>query len=281
MSSHPLKKLKTISKKQLFELKPWLDSINDQVEVTEYIESDPVSFMHAFDQREDQLLAGFFAAIMAWGRRDIVLSKVNNLLNRMDYKPEQFIRGFDESKAVSLAGFKHRTFTESDVYWLIRIVQAALEKFGDFESFWAHCYNTAKEKHSHLMDEFHSEFFALVPDTPSRTRKHIANKRKKSSCKRLYLYLRWSLRQNSVVDTGLMSFMPVSELMIPLDVHVARQARRLGLLSRHQNDWGAVQELTERLQIIDVKDPARYDYALFGIGVLNRSIPDKFIINQI
>lgn len=276
----PQKKLKVLSKKRLLELKPWLDRINDEVEVPSYIPADPVSFMHAFERKEDQLLAGFFAAIMAWGRRDIVLAKVHDLLERMEYQPEQYIRGFNESKAESLKGFKHRTFTETDVYWLIRCLQSALAKHQDFESFWRSCYEKATTLEVHLMDIFHDEFFALNPETPQRTRKHIASRRKKSSCKRLFLFLRWSIRKNSVVDLGLMDFMPASEIMIPLDIHVARQARKLGLLSRHQNDSIAVEELTNRLKLLNPDDPSRYDYALFGIGVLKKDVPKEFVINK-
>lgn len=274
-----MKKLNVLGRSKLLALKPWLDALCEEVEVPEYIASDPVSFLHAFDAAEDRLLAGFFAAIMAWGRRDIVLAKVTDLLTRMDHQPEAFIRRFDERKAEQLVGFRHRTFTADDIYWLIRGLQQALLQFGGFEAFWSHCYKKAAVEKSHLMDVFHEEFFCLIPDAPHRTRKHIADRRKKSSCKRLYLYLRWTLRRDSVVDLGLMSFMPVRELMIPLDVHVARQARRLGLLSRTQNDWGAVEELTTRLQIMNPDDPSRYDYALFGIGVLKKEIPTEFVLN--
>jgi len=279
MSSRSRSNLKVLSKKALLSRKEWLDSINNQVEVPEYIPSDPVSFMHAFDRKEDQLLAGFFAAIMAWGRRDIVLSKVHDLLSRMDYHPEAFIRGYSDADFHHLQGFRHRTFTAEDVNGLVRCLQQALHHYGDFESFWKYVYLKAGESGLHLMDLFHEEFFGLVPETPVRTRKHIASKKKKSTCKRLWLFLRWSLRKNSVVDPGLMDFMPVSELMIPFDVHVARQARRLGLLGRKQNDWLALQELHKRLCILNPQDPARYDYALFGLGVMKLNVPAEYLLN--
>src|SRR5690606_40853804 len=117
-------------------------------------------------------------------------------------------------------------------------------------------------------------------ETPHRTKKHIADRRKNSSCKRLYLFLRWSIRQNSPVDLGIMHFMPPGELMIPLDVHVARQARILGLTTRRQNDWKTVVDITDTLKRMNPEDPTIYDYALFGIGVLKIQIPQKFIINS-
>ncbi|HKJ46085.1 MAG TPA: TIGR02757 family protein [Balneolales bacterium] len=273
------KPFKTISDKKLIELKPYLDELVWNVEQPEYIEHDPVSFMHAFNNKKDQELAGFFAAIMAWGRRDIVLAKVEDLLQRMNNKPGEFIGNFSESDFTYIKGFKHRTFKDSDIYWIIRILSAIIQENGSFENFWESCYQLANNEHRELMGVFHEKFFSFYPETPHRVRKHIATTDKNSSCKRLYLYLRWSLRKNSIVDPGIMDFMPVSELKIPLDVHVARYARKLGLLSRRQNNWKAVLELTRRLQQLDPDDPAKYDYALFGLGILDFTIPTQFIIN--
>jgi uncharacterized protein (TIGR02757 family) len=274
------KPFKTISDKKLKELKPYLDELVLNVEQPEYIEHDPVSFMHAFNLKKDQELAGFLAAIMAWGRRDIVLAKVEDLLQRMNNKPGEFIGNFSESDFTYIKGFKHRTFKDSDIYWIIRILSVIMRENGSFENFWKSCYQHANNEHMELMGVFHERFFSFYPETPQRVRKHIATTDKNSSCKRLYLYLRWSLRKNSIVDPGIMDFMPVSELKIPLDVHVARYARKLGLLSRRQNNWKAVLELTQRLKQLDPDDPVKYDYALFGLGILDFAIPSHFIINS-
>lgn len=267
------------SEDQILKLKPFLDEWVDRVETPAYIDSDPVLFMHAFSDREDQLLAGFFAATMAWGRRDVVIRKVRDLLERMDHCPTDFITHYSDKDAGRFRGFKHRTFKPVDMEWLTRILQSILCKHDSFEDFWEACYKKAKASDRPLMSVFHEDFFALQPSTPQRTYKHISNADKKSSCKRLYLYLRWALRKKSPVDLGVMNFMPPSELMIPLDVHVARQARALGLLSRSYNDWWAVGELTEALRLLDPEDPAKYDYALFGLGVDEEGIPEEFLLN--
>lgn len=273
------RKLKTISRIKILELKPYLDQLVTEVEQPAYINGDPVSFMHAFSDKKDMELAGFFAAIMAWGRRDIVLAKVEDLLQRMNNRPAEFIGNFSDSDFRRIQGFKHRTFKEEDVFWLVRNLSSILRHYDGFEAFWNHCHRTAKNKNRELMSVFHELFFAFHPETLQRTRKHIANVDKNSSCKRLYLYLRWNIRKGSVVDPGIMNFMDSSELMIPLDVHVARYARRLGLLSRRQNDWKSVLELTEKMKILSPEDPAKYDYALFGLGILKKSVPDKYLIN--
>lgn len=271
--------LSKISEEEIIELKPFLDRWVDHIEEPSYIDSDPILFMHAFQDKEDQLLAGFFAATMAWGRRDIVIRKVRDFLNRMDNRPTNFIANFSDRDARRFDGFKHRTFKPVDMKWLVKILQSILINYGSFEIFWADCYQQAQENDRPLMTIFHEQFFAQHPEAPQRTRKHVSNADKKSSCKRLYLYLRWAVRKQSPVDLGLMNFIPQSELMIPLDVHVARQARALGLLSRTYNDWWAVQELTHSLRLLDPKDPAKYDYALFGLGIDSKGIPDGLVVN--
>jgi len=267
------------SEEEIKKMKPLLDKWVDRIEEPDYIDSDPILFMHAFQDKEDQLLAGFFAATMAWGRRDVVIRKVQDFLDRMDNRPAEFIANFTDRDAKRFEGFKHRTFKPIDMKWLTKILQSILLDYGSFETFWANCYQQAQENGRPLMTVFHEQFFAQHPEAPQRTRKHVSNADKKSSCKRLYLFLRWAVRKQSPVDLGLMDFIPQSELMVPLDVHVARQARALGLLSRTYNDWWAVQELTEALRLLDPEDPAKYDYALFGLGIHSNSIPDEIIVN--
>ncbi|MFV1883527.1 MAG: TIGR02757 family protein [Balneola sp.] len=265
-----------MSLKKIQSLKPYLDSLVQKIEAPEYIHSDPIQFMHAFESKTDQEIAGFFAAIMAWGRRDIVIAKVDDLLKRMNYKPTEFVQNFSESDVPDLETFKHRTFKPIDIYWLVKGLKTILKEFGDFEGFWSSCYRQANKENRELIAVFHERFFELHPETPQRTRKHISNPEKNSSAKRLYMYLRWCIRK-SEVDLGIWGFMSTAELKIPLDVHVARQARRLGLLSRTQNDWKAVQELTEKLQLLDPDDPAKYDFALFGLGVYPEFEEDNFV----
>ncbi|MGN8226372.1 TIGR02757 family protein [Gracilimonas sp. BCB1] len=262
------------------ELKPFLDDLVGKIEQPDYINDDPVQFMHAFEDRSDQELAGFFAATMAWGRRDIVNAKVEELLQRMNFKPAAFIEQYTEADFSAFDGFKHRTFKPVDIHWLTIILQTILLKFGSFERFWKHCYDEAIRQNRELVAVFHKKFFSFHPEMPQRTRKHVSNPEKNSSAKRLYMYLRWCIRKNSPVDPGIMDFISPAGLKIPLDVHVARQARKLGLLSRKQNDWKSVLELNARLKFLDPEDPAKYDYALFGIGVLGSEIPEKYIINR-
>ncbi len=272
-------RLKEASTTELHSLKRYLDEWVDRIERPSYIDQDPVLFMHAFDEKEDQAVAGFWAALMAWGRRDIVINKVHDLLGRMDHRPAHFVQNFSESDGKAFEGFKHRTFKPVDLYWISRILNSIYTQFGSMEKFWAHCYRIARDEQRELINVFHEEFFALQPQSAARSRKHISDPAKNSACKRLYLYLKWAIRKGSPVDVGIMNFMPESELMIPLDVHVARQARALGLLTRKYSDWKAVTELTRKLKMLDPLDPTKYDFALFGIGVSDTPIPHTYVKN--
>ncbi|MDZ7807970.1 MAG: DUF2400 family protein [Gracilimonas sp.] len=200
------KRYRTISRRKLIELKPFLDDLVEKIEQPEYINDDPVQFMHAFEEKNDQELAGFFAATMAWGRRDIVNAKVEELLKRMNNRPSEFILNYTESDAANFKGFKHRTFKPIDMHWITRSLQSILLRFGDFEKFWAFCYDRAKREKRELMAVFHEEFFTFHPEIPQRVRKHVSNPEKNSSAKRLYMYLRWVIRKNSPVDPGTMNF---------------------------------------------------------------------------
>ena len=267
--------------RSLFELKPYLDEINDQVERPEYIHHDPVQFMHRFNEKCDCEIAGFFAATMAWGRRDIVVAKVDDLLKRMNMKPYNFVMNYTPSDYERFLTFRHRTIKPIDIHGIILSLQNIYRNHEDLEAFWKISYLKGKELGRPFLAIFHEDFFRMCDDAEVRTRKHISNPEKGSTCKRLYMFLRWVVRKNSTVDLGIWHFIPASELLVPFDVHVARQARRYGLVTRRTNDWKTVNELTETLKLMNPGDPARYDYALFGIGALGYELPKRFVLNRV
>lgn len=264
----------------LREIKVYLDRINDTVEQRGFIQSDPVQFVHAFEEKKDIEIAGFFAALMAWGRRDIVISKVEDLLQRMNYRPFDFISQYSQDNFSTLQEFKHRTFKPIDIHGIILALQIIYQEYEDFEEFWKECYQSSKRVDRPVLALFHEKFFNTTPELIHRTRKHISNPDHGSTCKRLSMYLRWMVRKNSAVDIGIWNFIDASELFIPFDVHVARQARKYGLISRRTDDWKTVIELTNTLKIMNPNDPVRYDFALFGIGALGFTLPKRFLLNK-
>lgn len=277
MSGKPLRKR---SRATLRKLGTFLDEINNQVETEEYIHSDPVQFMHAFSEKKEREIAGFLSALLAWGRRDIVIAKAEELFSRMGSSPYHFVANYRQQDKKFLDGFKHRTFKSDDLHGILFTLKAIYEQFSDFEAFWAHCYQLAGSSGRPLISHFREEFLNLTSDFPLRTHKHLSNPERGSPSKRLIMFLRWTIRKNSPVDPGIWDFMTPAELLIPLDVHVARQSRRYGLLARKSNDWDAVQQLTATLRKLNPNDPSRYDYALFGLGALNCTVPREFLLNR-
>ena len=265
----------------LSELKSYLDDLVEQYERPSFIDDDPISIPHAFDDPRDQEVIGLYAALLAWGRRDVMLRKLQELCERMDHAPHAFVRSFDmERDGTALDGFVHRTFQPIDARWLTHNLSTALDRYGSVEALFA----------SHLPDDpdaddgsavaaglqgLSSTLLTIHDETPSRLRKHLARPAAGSACKRLNMYLRWMVRSGPV-DLGLWSCLSPSDLMLPLDVHAGRQVRALGLLKRKSTDWKAVRRVTAVCRHLCPEDPARYDFAFYAVGAQDDSLDSRF-----
>jgi len=233
-----------------------------------FITDDPVSVPHRFSKKQDIEIAGFFAAIMAWGQRVTIINKANELMNLMDDAPFDFIKNHKEIERKRFTAFKHRTLQPDDVIYLIDVLQKFYLQHATMEDAFAKHLKSEDEDTFKALAGFHHHLFDQ-PFVIERTRKHISNPEKKSSCKRLNMFLRWMVRKDdNGVDFGIWTKISPSQLVIPLDLHVGRVARQLGLLHRTINDWQAAKELTLELKKFDAVDPVKYDFALFGEGVL-------------
>jgi len=233
----------------------------------DFIPNDPIAIPHRFTLQQDIEIAGFFAAIFAWGNRTTILKKCDELLSRMDYSPFVFIQQHQAVDLKRFLSFKHRTFQPTDIIYCIQLLQYHYRQHTSLET--AFCKQT-KNMESRL-NAFHTYFFSL-PDAPARTRKHIPCPAKGSTCKRLNMYLRWMVRKDQGgVDFGIWKKIKPSSLICPVDVHVARVARTLGLIDRKQTDWQTAVELTTALSKFDSTDPVKYDLALFSLGVHEQS----------
>ena len=240
-----------------------LEALVDRYERPAFVADDPVSVPRAFDDPADQEVAGLFAALLAWGRRSVLLAKLADLLERMDHRPARFVHDFDAAGARALAGFKHRTFGEYDAVATTLAVQAVRREHGSLGALFAAGARGAPDI-GPAIQRLSDGLLAAVPGTPPRA-KHLARPSTGSACKRLSMYARWMVRSGPV-DLGLWRDVRPDQLVVPLDVHTGRQARRLGMLARRYDDWRAVQELTDVCRALCPNDPARYDYALFGLG---------------
>lgn len=267
----------------LKDLKTYLDGLVDRYEDPDFIADDPISIPHGFDDPRDQAVIGLYAAILAWGRRATVLSKMQELCERMDYAPHRFVRTFDPARdAAALDGFVHRTFQPEDAFWFTKNLSAALDRHGSVEAIFAdHLPDDASGEHDlgplgAAIQGFSTTIYGIDPETPTRLRKHLARPAAGSACKRLVMYLRWMVRPGPV-DLGLWSRLTPDQLLLPLDVHSGRQARALGLLGgRKSNDWTAVRRLTAVCRELGPSDPAKYDFAFFGVGAHDASLDARF-----
>lgn len=231
-----------------------------------FIPNDPISIPHLFAKKQDIEIAGFFAAIFAWGNRTTIISKSKELLQRMDNAPHDFIQTHSPKNLKRFLHFKHRTFNSTDLLYFISFLQMHYKNNQSLETAFTIHGDTIEK----MLTGFHHYFFSL-PDVPVRTKKHISTPEKKSTCKRLNMYLRWMVRRDgNGVDFGIWKNISPARLICPIDVHVARVARKLGILQRKQTDWQAAIELTQYLQTLDKKDPVKYDFALFGLGAVEK-----------
>jgi uncharacterized protein (TIGR02757 family) len=247
-------------------LKEFLNNKVKEYNRPEFIKDDPIFIPHLFSQKQDIEIAGFFAAVFAWGNRTTIINKSKELMQRMDNSPHAFIKNHQKKDLQNLKGFKHRTFHEDDLYYFIEFLHQHYLKYISLESafFPTHDYNTELG-----LIHFKNYFFSF--EHLKRTEKHISSPEQKSTCKRLNMFLRWMVRNdNNGVDFGLWKNILPSQLICPIDVHVARVAKKLGLLKRKQVDWLAAIELTEALRKLDKDDPVKYDFALFNLGVIEK-----------
>jgi uncharacterized protein (TIGR02757 family) len=232
-----------------------------------FIENDPIAIPHRFSKKQDIEIAAFFSATIAWGNRKSIISSANKLMSLMDNAPHDFVLNHQDKDLKRLLDFKHRTFNATDTLYFIEFLKHHYSKYESLED--AFCANRQLNTESSLI-AFHENFFSLE-DAPHRTRKHVATPVRGSTCKRMNMFLRWMVRKDkSGVDFGLWKKLKPAQLLIPLDVHVDRTARKLGLIKRKQTDWETVIELTNNLKQFDPKDPVKYDFALFGISVLDK-----------
>ncbi|MFT5167770.1 MAG: hypothetical protein ACI8P3_003008 [Saprospiraceae bacterium] len=259
------------SKIQQKDLKEFLDEQVDRFNEPGFIKDDPIQIPHQFDQLQDIEITGFWVAMLAWGQRKTIINKSLELIDLMGGRPYDFIINHSEKDRQDFLKFKHRTFQATDTLYFLEFLQNYYQKNNSLEDAFSRSLRQGDDNIEKALTGFHNIFFDH-PDAPQRTRKHIATPARKSSCKRLCMFLRWMVRKDDKgVDFGLWTKISSSQLMMPLDVHVERIGRRLGLLERKQRDWNTVLELTNNLKKFDPEDPVKYDFALFGMGVLEKN----------
>jgi uncharacterized protein (TIGR02757 family) len=246
------------------ELKEFLDVKVLQYNRPDFIESDPIQIPHLFSKKEDIEISAFLTATIAWGNRKSIINNAKKMMSYMDHSPYDFVINHQEQDLETLLPFVHRTFNGTDFITFIKSLRHIYKKHQGLES----VFSMENERRS-LQSSIHyfKKVFFEIEHLP-RTQKHVSDPLKNSAAKRINMYLRWMVRNDQTgVDFGIWKNISPSQLSCPLDVHSGNVARKLGLLKRKQNDAKALQELDNSLRKLDSKDPVKYDFALFGLGV--------------
>jgi uncharacterized protein (TIGR02757 family) len=256
---------------QLSSIKDFFDSKVEMYNHPSFIAADPISIPHLFTKKQDIEIAAFFASIFAWGNRTTIIQKSRELMQRMDMSPHAFVLEMAPQKLKALQGFKHRTFKEDDLYYFIEFLHHHYSGYSSLESAFIKDAPVSPSVNGGYVGSclvgFRRYFF--LAEHLKRTEKHIASPEWNSSCKRLNMFLRWMVRNDKKgVDFGIWKKIKPAQLICPIDVHVARVAKRFNLLHRPQTDWQSALELTGYLRQLDADDPVKYDFALFGLGVI-------------
>ena len=246
------------------ELQSFLDEKVIQYNTLDFIESDPVQIPHLFSQKEDIEIAGFLASSIAWGNRKMIIKNSHKMMDLIGNSPYDFVMSHNDYQLEKLEGFVHRTFNSDDFKHFIKALKHIYINKGGLENIFIQ--NQTETSLQPAIHALHEIFFEIPHLT--RTRKHVADPNKGSVSKRINMCLRWFVRNdNAGVDLGIWKGISPSKLSCPLDVHSGNVARKLGLLTRKQNDGKALTELDSKLRELDPNDPVKYDFALFGLGV--------------
>lgn len=245
------------------ELKDFLEIKVKEFNTIDFIAPDPISVPHRFHIKEDIEIASFLAATIAWGNRKMITKNGHKMMDLLGNSPYDFVMTHKEHQLERLDGFVHRTFNGEDFKFFIKGLNHLYTNHGGLEAVFMKF-----QTEDSLQPAIHklNQLFFEIPH-PHRTKKHLADPNKGSVAKRINMSLRWLCRKDKTgVDFGIWDIDP-AKLSCPLDVHSGNVARKLGLLTRPQNDIKALNELDKNLRELDSKDPVKYDFALFGLGI--------------
>lgn len=249
------------------ELKEFLDEKVILYNNPKFIESDPIQIPHLFSKKEDIEIAAFLTATISWGNRTMIIKNAFKMMELLDNSPHDFVLNHKEKDLEAFKNFVHRTFNYIDFKQFIKSLQNIYQNHGGLENTLSIKDNSTN--YQTAIHQFKNIFFEI--EHQQRTQKHVSDPLKNSAAKRINMFLRWMVRDDKAgVDFGVWQSHNPANLSCPLDVHSGNVARKLKLLLRTQNDWKALSELDKNLRKLDKKDPVKYDFALFGLGVFEK-----------
>jgi uncharacterized protein (TIGR02757 family) len=238
----------------------------------ERIKPDPLQFVYRYCESRDMEIAGFLAAALAYGRVRQIERSVENLLNRMGDSPFEFVVNFTDSAGKNLTGFKHRFNKAQDICELLRILRGVLLQHGSIEAYFARGLEGDQANVIDALSRFAGGLLRRYQrDTgtdPSKALQYLlADPANGSCCKRLNLFLRWMVRHDDV-DPGIWKSVDKAKLIVPMDTHMARLCRILGLYDTRTVSLATAVRITEGFAALEPDDPVKYDFALSRIGIV-------------
>jgi len=239
--------------------------------------TDPVQIVRRYTNPADQEIVGFCAAALAFGRVASVLHSVETVARAMGPAPAEYVRRFDPDAAhPELRAMVHRWIRGVDVVALLWLLHQMVDRSGSIEGFFLEGYDRAAVDIGDALDGFSRRAMAL--DLRAVYGRRVPKQRgvgyffprpsAGSGCKRLNLFLRWMVRRDQV-DLGAWNGAKPSQLIVPLDTHVIRLGRCLGLTRYTSPGWKMAAEITASLRAIDPVDPVRFDFSLCHVGMMN------------
>lgn len=246
------------------ELKDFLNEKVIQYNNPKFIESDPIQIPHQYNLKEDIEISGFLTSTIAWGNRKMIIKNANRMMELMGNSPFDFVMNHKKHHLEKIDGFVHRTFNSKDLAYFIKALNHIYTNYNGLEKVFSKYSNESSTQPAiHKLKQLFFEKSHL-----QRTEKHISDPLKGSAAKRINMFLRWMVRDDTTgVDFGIWKSLSPTQLSCPLDVHSGNVARKLGLIARKQNDAKALAELDKNLRELDANDPVKYDFALFGLGI--------------
>jgi uncharacterized protein (TIGR02757 family) len=242
-----------------------------------HLANDPLSFCRRFTSPEDREIAGLIASCFAYGNVKIILRTLDTIFSRMGPSPRKFVEGFTPEQGLLLfAGFKHRFNDARDLCALLLAARTMLDEADSIGEFFLGCYDREAEDITPSLIEFCAALLAMDYSAVFGGRDIPADSyfpfffpspASGSACKRLCMYLRWMVRPDDGIDLGLWHEIPPAKLVIPVDAHIRRICRYLGLTGRKQADWRMAREITAALRKLDPADPVKYDFSLCHLGI--------------
>ena len=253
-------------------IKNVLDKLYHKYNHHNLIKPDPLQFVYQYDKPSDREIVALLAADLAYGRVEQIQKSLSNLFDRMGESPYEFVRGFGKTERKKLNGFKHRFTTDQDISDLLVLLKKVLSQYTSIEEFFIRGYNPDDINIIPSLSKFCKSLLDMYAARHNKQANRglkylLVNPAQGSACKRLNLFLRWMVRDDDV-DTGLWKSFDKAKLIVPIDVHMGRLCKILGFHNKKTASLSTAVQITECFAEIEPADPAKYDFALSRIGIV-------------